>query len=643
LADAVKHAAQRTTDDAAQRAQQECVRDWGLQMSTALYGFLGRFEPQVARDIGAHLGHRGEHHRTCSAGPDAHICVLGRAAYPDREAHDIPLAFSGRITNRRELAALAGVQEPASEETDRRILWALYRKLGPGAFALINGPYALALREPMSRTLVLAVDLWAAQPLHFARMDGGWIFASEYKALIGALMGAVGVDSRVARRLVAMKYLPLHHTLAPRIIALGPGEYVRLNAERCELASYRPLQLEIDPASSEQQCAAELRERILTAAQRLAEGRDALAVGLSSGLDSTLTLAALRKTAPRKRIYTYTASFDRNDPVLRIAAQTAQRFGAVHREIVVDPERLPSLLSQLVWRMEDPVARDEMLVYHLVAQHAAREAPLVLYGQMADLLFAGMPRHLLIKLASELPFAAPPLRQFYDYTQTGLQPVSWTGRLLVAAYFRGRRRSPPRVVGESHHDHPEALHLSRVEPLNAMLLRAVESPSEVGAVERLHAWAGVEAASIFHDRDVSQYAFRIPGKFKIHGRVRKHILRVASRGILPDELAHRPKDLIRTGRNVRVRMMIRRLSDALLSRDDVVRRGVFEPYDVEQLRRRIAGTQSTDQDFYYLWSILLMELWCRTFIDRRPQPYELHLRDGPQPVDIGTARLDARA
>jgi asparagine synthetase B (glutamine-hydrolysing) len=293
--------------------------------------------------------------------------------------------------------------------------------------------------------------------------------------------------------------------------------------------------------------------------------------------------------------------------------------------------------------MEDPVARDEMLVYHLVAQHAARDAPLVVYGQMADLLFAGMPRHLLIKLASELPFAAAPIKQFYDYTQSGAKPVSWAARVMVAAYFRGRRRSPPRVVGETHDACDGALHLAHEEPLNAMLLRAVESPSEMGAVERLHAWAGVDAASIFHDRDVSQYAFRIPGKFKIQGRIRKHILRVASRGILPDELAHRPKDLIRTGRNIRVRLMMRRLSDALLSSEDVMRRGVFEPHDVEQLCGRVAGTQSTDQDFYYLWSVLLMELWCRTFIDRRPQPYELQLRNEPQPFDVGTAPLDAPA
>src|SRR5688572_27426169 len=91
----------------------------GDPMSTALYGFLGRFEPQVARDIGERLSHRGDHHRACSAEPDAYICVRARAAYDHagRDAHEIPLAFSGRITNRRELAALTGVHESASEET----------------------------------------------------------------------------------------------------------------------------------------------------------------------------------------------------------------------------------------------------------------------------------------------------------------------------------------------------------------------------------------------------------------------------------------------------------------------------------------------------------------------------------------------
>lgn len=589
-------------------------------MLKGVYGSIGRVDAHALAQAGLLLQHRGSHEHLIS--PCDGIRLGLRSSQPSAPVGALapPLVFAGRITNRAELAGLLGRSgADDSEASDRQLLWDLYAKLGTRAFERINGSFAIALADVESRALILAADRWAAQPLHFARVQGGWMFASEYKALVSAVDSQV--DPGVADYLEAAKYLPLHRTLMTQVHAVGPGEYARIDEAGFAVEAYAPLQLEIDPTTTEERCAAELREHILSAARRLTEGYDPVGVALSGGLDSALTLGAIRKIAPDKRIYTYTASFDRSDPALRKAAEAARYFGTLHREIILAPEDLPDLLPEMVWRMEDPVAREEMLVYHALSQRAASEVPIVFYGHMADILFAGMPRHLLIKAAGDYPFSRAAITEFYDFTQTGMQPSSMLGKLLVAAYFHGKHASPPRALRTAKTGQSKHLQLAHEEPLNAALLSSIAQPSEIGGIERLHAWAGVELASIFHDREVSRCAFRIPGKFKIRGRRRKHILRVAAAGILPDVFAERPKDLIRIGRDAALRRSVEYMADELLSPAAVRSRGIFDPKDVAELRQRAATQPSTDTDFYHLWTLILVELWCRTFADGAAQRY----------------------
>src|SRR5690606_37436280 len=208
-----------------------------------------------------------------------------------------------------------------------------------------------------------------------------------------------------------------------------------------------------------------------------------------------------RKVAPDKRIIAYTACTDERDAALELARETARVFRVEHRIAVIHPTQLAHWLPELVWRMEDPIAREEMLVYHALAEQSAREASIMVYGEMADALFGGMPRHLLIRAASRLPPMRRPLVEFYGYTQGGAEPRSWLGRSLVAAYFRGRQASPPAVRGTQGQSHPKTLDFASEQPLNAALLKATGQPKELSALERLHAWAGIEMASVFHDRE----------------------------------------------------------------------------------------------------------------------------------------------
>ena len=51
--------------------------------------------------------------------------------------------------------------------------------------------------------------------------------------------------------------------------------------------------------------------------------------------------------------------------------------------------------------MEDPIGREEMVYWYLVARAAAGRVSRIISGTLADMMFAGMPRFKVVKAAAE--------------------------------------------------------------------------------------------------------------------------------------------------------------------------------------------------------------------------------------------------
>jgi asparagine synthase (glutamine-hydrolysing) len=582
---------------------------------SAIWGILGTPDGISLGEVGRRLQHRGIRERHWTPAPNVQFVWRQDDGVPASIGPpSVPLMFTGVIGNREELGARLGdLTGDCCARNDAELLWELYRVYGANGFALVNGQFAVALYDASAKELLLAADRWAAQPLYVARLPNGWAFATEYRALLALPQLELSIDPQAVAALTDTKYLPARKSLLVDVHPVAPGEIIRISQQVHEHQPYTPLSLQVSPRFSERDLASGLRASLLASTRTITQGQDRIGIALSAGLDSTLTLGLVRAVAPHALIHTYTVSFDPRDPDLALAAESARYFNTIHRQIVLGPGDLPRRLPELVWAMEDPCAREEMLMYHVLAQEAASEVPLILYGHMADVLFAGMPRHLLIKLAAKAPFARGPLVEFYDYTQMASAPRSILGRLLTAVYFRGRKLPPARVTGASGRRPETGLHLSPVEPLNCALLAALRHPTEVAAIERLHARAGVRFASVFHDTRVAEWAFRVPDRLKIRGRCRKYILRRAADGVLPQSLARRKKGMIRIPLDGPFRYVIDEMAAELLAPEIVAKRGLFDPRDLTRLLQH----WRTEEEFYRIWTLLLIELWCRTFIDGR--------------------------
>ena len=170
----------------------------------AIFGLVGACDPSEMAAVGRRLRHHGARELIWPAGAST---LLGRRARDDDAmAPTVPLTLAGRIHNRAELVTQLGAV--ATPRSDTELLWELYRSRGVEAFGLVNGQFAVALVDPASDCLVLAVDRWAARPLYFASLGRCGVFASDYRSILA--MDGVPARANLGAfdHLQATKHLP---------------------------------------------------------------------------------------------------------------------------------------------------------------------------------------------------------------------------------------------------------------------------------------------------------------------------------------------------------------------------------------------------------------------------------------------------
>ncbi len=146
-----------------------------------------------------------------------------------------------------------------------------------------------------------------------------------------------------------------------------------------------------------------------------------------------------------------------------------------------------------------------------------------------------------------------------------------------------------------------------------LLCGAPGNHTETAAIERLNARAGARFASLLHDVRLAESLFQASGRQRLRMGRRRRILRVVTQGIVPARFVASSTHALGIARDSRWRQAIDEIASELLAPSIVAMRGLFNPAEVARLLRR----WRSDEEFHRLWTLLLIETWCRLFIDGR--------------------------
>ena len=557
-------------------------------------GFGGYFGPvregrALLERMVAAIGHRGPDERGSFTAPGVglgharlSIVGLGDGQQPMSDATgDLTIAFNGEIFNYVELRdELSARGRRFRTDSDTEVLLHLYDEMGEDCLSALNGDFAFALWDRRRRRMLLARDRMGVRPLFHARRGETFYFASEIKALLEV----PGIDAAIDP--VALDQIfTLWAPIAPRtafrdIHELEPASLMIVDESGVTTRPYWSLEYpdrDESPRSTDERAAADELRALLTDATRIRMRAD-VPVGayLSGGLDSSITSALAAGMAP-SGLNTFSVTFDSAEhDESAFQQEMAAALGTRHSAVACREGDIAAVFPEVIRSAERPIIRTAPAPLYSLARHV-REAGLkvVLTGEGADEVFAGydifkearvrrfcarqpgsrLRPHLFRKLYPYLPGlrqqSAEYLASFFGVDGELDDPLfshrpRLNGTAAAKLFFSGDLRASlagydaaeelaARLPPAFRRWHP----LHQAQYLEARFLLPGYILSSQG--DRMAMAHGVEGRFPFLDHRLVEFAAALPPGMKLKGLVEKHILREATKDLLPPAIHRRTK------------------------------------------------------------------------------------------------------
>jgi asparagine synthase (glutamine-hydrolysing) len=563
------------------------------------------------------------------------------------------IVFNGEIYNHEEhRPRLLAKGHSYRGRSDTETILHLYEEHGEDCVHHLRGMFAFAIWDERQGRLFLARDRVGIKPLYYAQLSGTFLFASEIKALLAHPKLSPALNEEALPYYLTFMVPPAPLTLFEGVFKLPSG--CRATIDRSgELKVDRywdPLEnAETARVQDVEDAAARLRS-LLEESVRLRMMSD-VPVGafLSGGVDSS-SIVALMARHSSQPVNTFTVGY-KDSPAsneLVYARQVAQGLGTRHHEVMIDGQDMVEYMPQLVHTQDEPIA-DPVCVPLYYVSRLAHEAgvKVVLVGEGSDELFCGYPwyrTYLQEDRAWQTGLAVAPerllrgvwgsasdalglfgrgqdLRQILDRRRRNA-PTFWGGAVVYtgaahaavwpAAARAGSSASQTMVAAHlerAARRRPDADFLARMTYLELMhrlpellLMR----------VDKITMSVSLEARVPFLDHRLVEAMLPLAAAVKMNGQL-KGLLKKAVRGLIPDNIIHRPKQ----GFPAPVREWFDRLPAGVLDRQvadsALVRRGHLSG---EFIRTLLAEHRSGHRDWSVrLWVLYNLSLWHARWIE----------------------------
>ncbi len=572
------------------------------------------------------------------------------------------ITYNGEVYNHLEpRAELERAGRRYRSRTDTETLLYLYEAHGlDGMLARLRGMFAFALWDERRQRLMLVRDRVGIKPLYYATFGGTLVFGSEIKALLAHPAARADLDEAALAQYLTFAAVPPPATLFAGIRKLPPGHLLeagpdgRLEVRRWWTPAGHALPAGLAGADDET-IAAHLRELLRSAVveQTMADVPHGLL--LSGGVDSSFILALLSEHLGRP-VQTFAVGFDGQPHYDERphAAAVARRFGADHRELVLQPSQVAGMVPELVVAQDEPLADWVCLPLKLLSRLVRESGVIVVQvGEGSDELFAGYPRY--------RRYAAVHDRFWRPYLRLPGAVRAAVGAVADVALAGSSRLREPRDLfaratrGEPlfisgavvNWDREKAGLLTRhaVERLGGALSSAAVAAGHLAAfaaaapdgdyaaamayqdfmvrlpelllmrVDKMTMQHSIEARVPFLDHRIVELAMALPRAVKLRDGRTKHVLKLAARPVIGAQVADRPKK----GFDVPLSAWLREeplggWAESAVLQSALLRRDLFDRGRLAALFRE--HREGRADHGFRLWNLLNLCAWYDHWVER---------------------------
>lgn len=581
------------------------------------------------------------------------IDLVGGAQPLFNEDRTVAVVANGEIYNYRELMReLEGRGHRFQTRSDTEVIVHLYEEEGIECLNRLRGMFAIAIHDTRKGRVFLARDRFGIKPLYYHESNGVLTFASEIRPLIAAGY-SVQVRPQGVHLYLESRFAHGDETMFQGVHRLPEGAVLEWSPNSTSVRTWyeNPWHEAVDDDRPFDEL---FEDSVRSAVQSHMVADVPVGAYLSSGVDSAVLVSDMVRHAEYP-VRTFCVDFVGGYREAERAEEIASLLGTQHETIRLGVDELLDMAS-VVRTLEEPVG-DGVVVAQYILSRATRDAGIktVLTGDGADETLAGyqylkailravrggrfLPDLLLSTVAaplagrlplsivdrlSDLPFnvaaearkklsavleALPrrDLQELYDLFLGLWLPADRSG--IYTADFLQQVNNAPRESfagtprGKTLFDQVLSLQYRKWLPANINMKQ-----------DRLCMAHSIENRVPFLDHNFVELATTMPERVKIRGKRTKAVLRdLAARRGLANVISEKKVPFHLPLEHYLEDPRLQAFIDDHVHDDIIRRRGYVQPEYVRNLRE-----QSRKLDYLAakkLFSLVILELWCREFVD----------------------------
>jgi asparagine synthase (glutamine-hydrolysing) len=479
------------------------------------------------------------------------------------------VVFNGEIYNFLELRReLEGYGHVFRTNSDTEVIIHGYKQWGDEVLNRLNGMFGLAIWDVRQNRLVLARDPFGIKLLYYRIEGDSLYFGSEMRAVRATTPGTAEIDPTALNLFLRFRYTPSPYTILKGVYKLAPGTKLTVQEGSYQVSRWYQFKpsLFAPPKSS-----GEAREELL-AIYKAAVKRQLISdvpVGLllSGGIDSGLLLALMNLAGDSWPTYTVGYGSTFADDELADAEETARILKSKHTSVSITRSIFEEALPNIVACLEEPIATSSIVPMYFVCERARQDVKVALVGQGPDELFGGYRRHLGVRYGAYWRGLPSWMRAPISSVIAALPRNETLKRGAYSLAIPERMARYQHVLSLLPGDQVDGLFqdgllgpnsgdtildcwdgmadlMSETDELGGLQFLEVRStlPDELLMyADKLSMAHGLELRVPFLDKEIVEYAERLPANLKVRNGSRKWLHRQVCRDYLPESILKRPK------------------------------------------------------------------------------------------------------
>jgi asparagine synthase (glutamine-hydrolysing) len=522
-----------------------------------------------------------------------------------------------------------------------------YEEWGPECLNKFNGMWAFVIWDQKKQEFFCARDRFGIKPFYYYFDGKNFVFASEIKALLAY----PGVPREPNVKIINwyLNYgtgIYSADTFFKGIKKLLPAEKLTVKIWPDKLAKDGPRKFwDLDINRGEEkiglpQAAEKFRELFYDAVRLRLRSDVPGGVFLSGGLDSSavaVTMSDILKKQDGKNLAEYQESFtagfaDKEYDETAYAEEVIKSTGFKKNILRSGHESFFSILPQIIWHQDEPVARYTVYSHWQLARRVADKGlKMVLVGLGGDEIMAGYGKDY-GKLLADLFWRGRwclAWRESRDLAERYRRSSDYFRKMAWQALWSGGRKKPeeryaPLLMKSDLAEMPVPEPAKSGQPgrylkatMREMTMRG-RLPFSLQYDDRNFMAFGLEGRVPFMDYRLVEFIFRLPVQYLVHEGKSKYVMRRAYRGIMPERIRTRR---VKFGFSPPFTKWLR--NELQEETAQVINSASFRgrAYFNHAAVRKAFREYTTRKDKWYwgetFWRLLFLELWFRVFFDQK--------------------------